>query len=207
MPSRVSLAFLFTTLLAAGAAAAPCVSGLTPGQRPGPYSSIVSVGPDRGESHCYICDTADSPAAVVFARSFSDPLGKLVAGLDKAVADDKAAGLRAWVTFLNEDQSTLDSKVVDWGKKYAVRYVPLGVYENLDGPPSYRLGREADVTVLLFVNRKVVANFAFREGELTEACASATYSRRCRAFCRRRSEAFWRAGGVSPRSPIGDFSG
>ncbi len=163
------LAFLSLFLLAGGArAAAPCVSGLTAGQRPGPYSSIVSVGPDRGESHCYICDTADSPAVVVFARSLTDPLGKLVAALDKAVAGNKAADLRAWVTFLNEDQSTLDPKVVDWGKKYAIRYVPLGVYENPDGPPSYRLSGDADVTVLLFVKRKVVGNFAFRDGELTE---------------------------------------
>lgn len=169
MPSRTSFAFFLTFLLAGRAAAEPCVSGLTAGQRPGPYSSIVSVGPDRGESHCYICDTADSPAVVVFARTLSDPLGKLVAGLDKAVADDKAASLRAWVTFLDADQSTFDPKLVEWGKKYAVRTVPLGVYENIDGPPSYRLGRDADVTVLLFVNRKVVANFAFRQEELDEA--------------------------------------
>jgi hypothetical protein len=146
----------------------PCTSGLTLGQKPGPYSSIVSVGAERGQSHCYICDTADHPAVVVFARHLSNPLGKLVAGLDKAVAEDKAAGLRAWVTFLSDDQTALDPKIVEWGKKYAVRGVPLGVFENVDGPPSYRLHRDADVTVLLFVNRKVVANYAFREGELTE---------------------------------------
>ena len=141
---------------------------MAPGQRPGPYSSIVSVGADRGESHCYICDTAESPAVVVFARTLTDPLGKLSAALDKAVADHKAADLRAWVTFLSDDQTTLDPKVVEWGRKYALRYVPVGVFENLDGPPSYRLSGDADVTVLLFVNRKVVGNFAFRPGELTE---------------------------------------
>jgi hypothetical protein len=149
-------------------ASEPCTSGLTVGQKPGPYSSIVSVGAERGQSHCYICDTADHPAVVVFARRLTDPLGKMAAGLDKAVADDKAAGLRAWVTFLSDDQTALDSKIVEWGKKYALRDVPLGVFENVDGPPSYRLSRDADVTVLLFVNRKVVANFAFREGELTD---------------------------------------
>jgi hypothetical protein len=148
-------------------AAEPCTSGLTPGQKPGPYSSIVSVGAERGQSHCYICDTADHPAVVIFARRLSDPLGKLVAGLDKAVADDKAASLRAWVTFLSDDQIALDPKIVEWAKKYAIHGVPLAVFENIDGPPSYRLSRDADVTVLLFVNRKVVANFAFREGELT----------------------------------------
>jgi hypothetical protein len=146
----------------------PCVSGLRAGQRPGPYAFVVATGPQRGQSFCYICDTADRPAVVVFARGLSDPLGKLVRDLDAAVEDHKKAELRAWVTFLAEDEAGLNAKVVQWGQKHAVRQVPLGVFEDADGPPSYRLSRDADVTVLLFVKQKVVANFAFRPGELTD---------------------------------------
>jgi hypothetical protein len=94
------------------------------------------VGPERGQSHCFICDTEDRLAVVVFARKLSDPLGKLTAGLDKAVADNKAAELRAWVTFLAADQSALDAKVVEWGKKYAVRKLSLTVFEDVDGRPA-----------------------------------------------------------------------
>jgi hypothetical protein len=144
----------------------PCVSGLTPGQRPGPYSFVLSTGSQRGQSQCFICETADRPAVVVFARTPSDGLGKLVAGLDKALTDHKAADLRAWVTFLSDDQPALDPQVVAWGQKHAIRNVPLGVFEDAAGPPGYRLARDADVTVLLFVKRKVVADFAFRAGEL-----------------------------------------
>jgi hypothetical protein len=150
-------------------AADPCVSGLDVGQRPGPYSSVVSVGPQRGQSHCFICETADKPAVVVFARRADDDLARLVRLLDQTVADNKTAELRAWVTFLNEDQTAFDPILVAWAKKHAVRNVPLSVFEDRDGPPAYRLHRDADVTVLLFVERKVVANFAFRKGELTEA--------------------------------------
>src|SRR5256885_16353356 len=85
-----------------GRAADPCVSGLDVGQRPGPYSSVVSVGAQRGQSHCFICETADKPAVVVFARTADDDLAKLVRVLDQAVADNKAAELRAWVTFLHD---------------------------------------------------------------------------------------------------------
>ncbi len=92
----------------------------------------------------------------------------LVHGLDQAVADHKAADLRAWVTFLGDDQPALDPEVVRWGQKHAVRNLSLGVFEDAGGPPSYRLARDADVTVLLFVKQKVTANFAFRAGELTE---------------------------------------
>src|SRR5262249_59434541 len=113
-------------------------------------------------------DPAGRPAVIVFARSLSDPLGKLAAKLDKAVADNKKAELRGWVTFLSNDQPTLDQQVVEWGKKHAIRQMPLGVFESEDGPPSYRLARDADITVLLFVKKKVVANFAFRSGELND---------------------------------------
>ena len=40
--------------------------------------------------------------------------------------------------------------------------------EDADGPPVYKLARDADVTVLLFVKQKVVKNFAFRAGELDD---------------------------------------
>jgi hypothetical protein len=167
-PHAVLAALLCLPALAP-AAEAPCVSGLPAGQRPGPYTFLVATGPQRGQLTCYVCETADKPAVVVFARSMSDPLGKLVQQLDKSVADHKAKDLRAWVTFLHDDQAALDPKVERWGKQHAVRNVPLGVFEDVDGPPSYRLARDADVTVLMYVNQKVVANFAFRAGELTDA--------------------------------------
>jgi hypothetical protein len=156
-------------------AADPCVSGLPPGQRPGPYSAVVCTGPERGKSHCYICETGDRPAVVVFARTLTDPLGKLVSQLDKALAENKPAELRAWVTFLHGDQSAIDGKIVGWGKKHAVRSVPLAVFEDIGGPPSYKLGKDADVTVMLFVKQKVAANFAFRAGELTDEKAAEVF--------------------------------
>jgi len=171
MPRRSACLVLVLGLSVAWAAGAeaPCVSGLKPGQRPGPYSAVVSVGTERGMSHCYICETENRPAVVVFARTLSKPLGKLVRGLDKTLEAHKSADLRAWVTFLHADQTAFDPEVVAWGRTHAIRNVPLAVFEDPDGPPSYRLGRDADVTVLLFVKRKVVRNFAFRAGELTEA--------------------------------------
>lgn len=149
-------------------AADACVSGLPAGERPGPYSAVISTGAQRGQSFCYICDNGDRPAVVIFARQLSDPLGKLVKQVEKAVGDNQAAKLNAWVTFLHKDQAALDPKVVEWGKRHAVSAVPLGVFEDEVGPPSYRLHRDADVTIVMFVNRKVVANFAFRANELND---------------------------------------
>src|SRR5262249_54070087 len=89
--------------------------------------------------------------------------------LDKAVPEHKAADLRAWVTFLSDDQPKLDPELVRWSQKHGLKAIPVGVFEDRDGPPSYRLSQQADITVLLFVKRKVVANFAFPSGELNDA--------------------------------------
>jgi hypothetical protein len=160
---------LLLAALSTAAAQTPLRSGLPPGQRPGPYAALVCTGPERGQQHCFICETEDRPAVIVFARSLSDPLGKLAHRIDRALTEQKAAELRAWVTFLAEDHTGMDPKVVAWAKQHAVGTVPLGVFEDVVGPPSYRLAGDADVTVLLSVKQRVVANFAFRAGELTDA--------------------------------------
>jgi hypothetical protein len=162
--------FFVSFVVPASAGDVPCVSGVPTGERPKPYTFHVATGPQRGQGlTCYICETADKPAVIVFARTMTDPLGKLLQGLDKAIVDNKASELRAWTTFLTEDPLKIDPQLVEWGKKQALVNVPLGAFAGIDGPPTYKLAREADVTVLLFVKQKVVANFAFRSGELSEA--------------------------------------
>src|SRR3954463_8362511 len=99
---------------------ATCVSGPRVGQRPGPYSFVLSTGEQRGKSHCFICETENRPAMIVFARSLSDPLGKLASGLDGALAKNKAKDLRGWVTLLHDDHSKMDAELVAWAKKNAL---------------------------------------------------------------------------------------
>jgi hypothetical protein len=159
-----------TALVWVGALVAvdPCVSGLQPGQKPGPYSFLIETGANRGQSCCFICETADKPAVVVFARTPSAGLTKLAQGLDKALTTHKAVDLKAWMTFLHDDETVMGPQVVAFARKSGLRDMPVGVFEDVNGPPAYKLNREADVTVLLFVKAKVVANFAFRPSELTD---------------------------------------
>lgn len=165
MPRLVSILILLAAIPLA--AADPCKSGPQPDQRPGPYSALVCVGKERGTQHCYVCESEKRPIAIVFARTLSDPLGKLAKELDGAVRQHKDAELRSWVTFLADDQTKLDPLVVKWAQKHAVS-IPCAVFEDTVGPPAYLLAKDADVTVLLAVNRKVVANFAYRAGELDD---------------------------------------
>jgi len=160
----------FAALLFASAAVAadPVSSGLPVGKRPGPYSFLVATGPQRGQPTCYVCEQHEGgkPAAIVFARSLSDPLAKLLAKLEAAGAGKDATGYKVWMTQLT-DTANLDA-LAAWSQKQGLKGVPVGAFEGADGPPAYRLNADADVTVMLFVKTQVVANFAFRKGELTD---------------------------------------
>src|SRR4051794_11967878 len=147
---------LLLAALSGAPAGEPCVPGLSPGQRPGPYAAVVAVGTQRGQSHCYVCETGDRPAVIVFARRPGDRLGKLVRGLDPAVAEHQAADRRGWVTSLRDAQRARDPQVGEWGRQQATRRAPLAASEDPGGPPSYRLHRDADVAVLLAAKQKVV---------------------------------------------------
>jgi hypothetical protein len=160
---------IFVALFAAVAAAKdPCVSGPQIGQRPGPYSFLVATGPERGQPTCYVCETAEKPGVIVFARSISDPLARVIQAADEAVAARPKDAMRAWMTVLGEKTIGLD-ELAKWSTQAGLKSIPVGVFDDPVGPPSYKIADDADVTVLVFENRKVLANFAFRKGELDDA--------------------------------------
>ena len=172
--TRILLAFSLTLALTlALSAAEPPASGVPVGKRPGPYSFLVATGPQRGQQTCYICEQheGNKPAAVVFARTTSDQLGKLMAKLDAAAIANKDGGGKVWMTLLAE-KADLDA-LAKWSQKQGLKGAPVGAFEDADGPPSYKLHKDADVTVILFAKQKVVANFAFRVGELDDKAIDA----------------------------------
>lgn len=148
----------------------PLKSGPQVGQRPGPYAFVMATGPQRGQAFCYICETADQPAAILFVRSLNEPIGKLAAKLDQSAADGTVPNLKTWLTLLDDGKQTdAERRLIEWGRHHAIKTMPLGIFEDEHGPPSYKLHAGAEATVLLFVNQKVVANFAIRPGDLNEA--------------------------------------
>src|SRR5262249_57243954 len=85
---------------------------------------------------------------------------------EAAGANKKDSGYKVWMTQLTE-KADLDA-LAKWAQKEGLKSVPVGAFEDADGPPSYKLNRDADVTVLIFTKQKVVANFAFSAGALTD---------------------------------------
>jgi hypothetical protein len=145
------------------------VSGPQPGQKFGPYAFLIATGPKRGTSHCYVCETGANPAVIVLARQNTVTLGEFLRQLDLRVDQHQAAKLHAWATFVGMPQPEKEPLLLEWSKKLGLRHVPLGIFEDALGPPGYRLSTEAEVTILLVKQNKVIHNFAYRPAGFTAA--------------------------------------
>lgn len=90
----------------------------------------------------------------------------LVKKIDATAVKNQKSDLRTWAVFLS-DQEGLDKKLKEFAEKDSIKKTSLAI-DNPAGPPSYHIAKDADVTVLLYVHKKVKANFAFKKGQLTE---------------------------------------
>lgn len=143
------------------------ISGPQPGSKFGPYAFLIATGPNRGTSHCYVCETGADPAVIVLARSTSEPLGNFLQQLDRDLSKFQDAKLRAWATMVGLNQPSEEPKLAAWSKRFGLRHIPLGIYEDPLGPPGYRLHQDADLTILLVHKNKVLHNLAYRKDGFT----------------------------------------
>ncbi len=106
---------------------------------------------------------------MLFARDVTGPLSSLLKQFDAAVAKNKEADMRSFAVFLTDDSEEMEKKLATLAEKQKIsENVPLTIVENVAGPPSFKVDKDAEVTVLLYTKGKVVSNFAFKAGELKE---------------------------------------
>lgn len=95
----------------------------------------------------------------------NDGLTSLVKKVDAASVNYKAGKkVISFVVFLNDDEK-MEDKLKEFAKKEGIKNTVLAI-DNVAGPKGYNIAKDADVTVMLYTNRKVEANHAFRKGEL-----------------------------------------
>lgn len=105
----------------------------------------------------------------VFTRSLTDDLASLVKGIDSFVAKNKSEQAAAFVVLLSDDPDADEAKLKEFAKKHDIKNVPLTLFDGEAGPPSYKVAKDAEVTVLLWKERDVKANHAFGKGGLNAA--------------------------------------
>lgn len=102
----------------------------------------------------------------IFAREVNPGLTSLVKKIDEKSVEFKSKGIKSFVTFLSDDEK-LEDALKKFADKEGIKKTVLSI-DNIAGPKGYDIAKDADVTVILYTNRKVEANHAFRKGELNE---------------------------------------
>ncbi len=105
----------------------------------------------------------------VFTRSITDNLASLVKQIDTAVAKNKKAQLKAFVVVLSDDPDLDEPKLKALAKKHGIKNVPLTVFDGVAGPPSYKIQKGAETTVLMWRRGRVTRNHGFEKGKLDKA--------------------------------------
>jgi len=105
----------------------------------------------------------------VFARKIDANLTSLVKQLNDEVGKNGEKKLSVFVVFLTDDSDELSPKLTSLAEKEKITNVPLTIGEVSAGPPSYKIEKDAEVTVMLWKKTKVISNHAFKAGELNKA--------------------------------------
>lgn len=156
------------------AVAAELKSGKQPGDEIGPFYVVKCAGAEDdnvklGANLCYRCKYGNRPMVMVFSRSSDEKISGLVKKLDSAVAKNNDDDLKAFVNLLGGDRDALEAHAKELGKTAKAPRVPIVVPDEFEnGPADYGINPKADVTVILAVKGKVVANRAYGPGQLDD---------------------------------------
>lgn len=170
MRSLVTLAVVCA--LATSASATEIQSGLKIGESPKAFQVVDITGPSAGlKKTCYRCNYGSKPVVNVFVRKLDENTKSLIQELNKAVGKNADSQLKSFVVMLTDTPDSQSPALRQLAKEQKLT-IPLTVYENANGPRSYKLSEEADVTVLMWVDSEVKVNHAVKAASLDKAAIS-----------------------------------
>jgi hypothetical protein len=141
-----------------------------------PFTSNIVTGPYRGKQHCFVCEAKVNQYAVVgFARGTQGGTARLLQQFKQQYRQDTKRKLLSWFVFLGPrdtvSQLSLERRVDSFARANALTQLNLSALGDPQGPPGYRIAPDAEFTVVVFRNGKVLLNRAFKAGEWNEKTA------------------------------------
>lgn len=147
-------------------AASEVKSGLPVGEIVPAFNVRDITGPQRGKTLCYRCRYGNAPTIAVFAREIDDSLRTLIKQIDDRQSAESEQGLKSFVIFIHDDPDAIEPQIEKLANDQKLAGTPLTLIEGVQGPPEYKITKEASVTVMMWVEGQVKVNRAFRKGQL-----------------------------------------
>jgi hypothetical protein len=105
----------------------------------------------------------------VFAREITDDLTSLVKQIDEKIGANTDKKMAGFVVLLTDDPDAVEARLKELAEKHKINKMPLTVFDGPAGPPKYSIAKEADVTIMMWVDRTVKVNYVFGKGKLDKA--------------------------------------
>jgi hypothetical protein len=144
-------------------------SGLQKGETVPQFYVRAVTGPLKGKSVCYVCRNGDRPVVMVLARRIDPELKKLLKDLDAVVDRHRADGLRCFGVFVGDDGRQLAPQIQTLGFDEQLSLPLTLAVSTGEGPTGQKLHADAAITVVLYRDLTVLANYAYRPGEFHAA--------------------------------------
>lgn len=141
-------------------------SGLAEGDQPPPFNVNDCTGPNKGKSLCYRCQYGARPVVSVFTRGTSEELGKMLKELDGLVEKNKEKEMKSFVVLLTDDPEKAEKELIEFAKEHEIKNIPLTYFDGEAGPPEYKIAKEAQMTINMWVKSEVKSNRVVAEKKL-----------------------------------------
>jgi len=144
-------------------------SGPQVGQRIESFVMRGVLDDEAGKNIDLVKDAGGRALVIYFLHERTRPSVALARQVLESAANHKSEGLEAGLVLLTDSVSAME----EWVKmvpQVLPRGVPIGISpDGAQGPPSYNLDRNVQVTIILSKDNRVVANFAFTQPALDDA--------------------------------------
>lgn len=164
---RMTTALSAAVLMMSAALFAADSECLEVGSSVGAFTVTDVTGPSAGKALCYRCQFKDRPVVSIFTRQINDELAALVKNVDEVVGKNQAEKMAAFVVLLSDEPQSQEASLKELAKKHGIANTPLTTFDDRNGPPSYKLPKDADFTVMMWVDGELKVNESFKAGQLT----------------------------------------
>jgi len=161
--------------VSAAIAADQNTASLQVGDDVGAFYVTDVTGPAAGTELCYRCRYGDRPVVTIFTRTVDEKLASLLKEVDSIVGKNSGKDMAAFLVVMTDDQAGQEAALKKLATDAGLKNVPLTTFEDVNGPRNYKISKDAEVTVMMWVNGKLQVNETLKQADLTaEKIASVT---------------------------------
>lgn len=117
---------------------------------------------------CLVCRYGNRPVVLISVRKLDAAGEELLQAIDQAVDRGRGLGLKGFAVFVGEKSAEVQPRLMALVRQQRVT-LPLTIPVEVEGPLVVRPPAEANLAVLCYRQRRIVAAHVLRPGEITPA--------------------------------------